>query len=258
MDATTGFFGQFLSGMRRAGVRKMKIGVGGTMTVDGGAGLLQALGYIFIDRNGNDIPGTTDFITPRHLSEIYRIIPTNRLAPMFDQMTDLSVARDEGEFEIEALTDVHVPVVNQEPEQLSSLSFAPQKGLREGDLSLLREGLTTLRDSIETLYPFMDFSDAGAGGGLAMTLKLCNARLVNGAEYILDQQLKGVDSDMITHVYTGEGCFDLQSMEGKVTGTVIERFAQRGVPVTVVCGRISLPPSFVMPPNVNLVLLQDL
>lgn len=259
MDGTSAYFGQFLKGMNQAGVNKMIIGVGGTMTVDGGAGLLEAMGYLFIDNHGDDVAESDSFITPRDLSRIYRIIPTNRLRPMFDQMK-FRVADEENKYEITALVDVKVPVTPYEEGEMSSLSFAPQKGVKEDEMEELEDGLSTLQESIENLYPypFLDLEDTGAGGGLAMGLKLCNATIVNGAEFLLDAQLSDVDTSKITHIYTGEGCFDLQSFQGKVTGTIIERFAKKGIPVTIICGRVDLPEGFHLPEHVEVKLLSEL
>lgn len=261
MEGCSNYLGRFIKGMAKAGTKEFIIGVGGTMTVDGGAGVLQELGYLFIDGHGDDLPQP---ITPSDLTNIYRVIPTNRLLPMFDQMDSSYVdIEDKPDAPIKALIDVSVPLIPREDDEMSSLSFAKQKGVKAADMDRLEENLCTLGSALDNLYFFLDLEDSnniGAGGGLAMALKTLKAELIPGAEYILDKQLEhhNVASEAVTHVYTGEGCLDEQSFHGKVTGTIVNRFAKAGIPVTIVCGRNNLPTTYPLPANVEIRLLSDI
>lgn len=261
MDGCTNSVGKFIRSFAKGGTEEIVIGVGGTMTIDGGAGVLQEMGYLFINRNGDKLPYP---ITPAYLSDIHRIIPPNQIPPGFYiQQCAFADAEEIPKPRIKALIDVCVPLIPRINGELSSLSFARQKGVTEDEIAQIEAGLRNLQKVLHDTFPNIDFVEAaniGAGGGLALALKLCNALLIPGGEYILEAQLEhyGKSNAKFTHVYTGEGCLDEQSFGGKVTGTIVERFATAGVPVTIVCGRNDLPAGYPLPANVDVLLLSSI
>lgn len=243
------YLGRMIDDLAQEGIEEITIGIGGTMTVDGGAGLLQALGFRFLDSRGDELPAP---ITPNDLGVIRKVIPA--VSPL----------------RIRALADVAVPLLPSNPEGMSALSFAPQKGITSAQLGSLEAGLRNFQDQMEALClaPYLHRElkrshigeSSGAGGGLAMGLRALGAEMIGGARYILDRQLKhnGVDINAVTHVYTGEGCLDMQSFCGKVTGTIAELFArERQIPVTIICGRVDLLTDYHLSAGVAQALVSD-
>lgn len=226
--------GEFVGAMLEQGYRKVCVAVGGTATVDGGAGMLQALGYRFFDRRGKLMPVP---LLPGKLGEIGRI-----------------EAPEEGAAKgrLMALVDVDVPLVpggvgsDSEGasgggegggagggEEMSSLSFARQKGVEECGMGRLAEGLRRYA----SVVPKADLSapGQGAGGGIGFALgAVLGAEVRMGASSLIDMaHLFDEPYDLIV---TGEGSFDSQSLEGKLTGTLIARARQDGTPVLLVAG----------------------
>lgn len=233
--------GALIANLAREEVNNFYVGVGGTMTTDGGAGFLQATGFRFIDRNNSIIRSP---ISPSLLPSIQKILPPDSSSGILP-----------GEISIKALIDVNVPLlpslsrgeqpgaVNQPDEGLSVLSFAPQKGVAQSDMPRLVHALRNFADCLESMNPAIDFSTyGGAGGGLSLALKIIGAECLPGARQLWDDWIhtRHIRPDDITHIITGEGCFDSQSFGGKVTGTIIDFAKQHNIPSTVVCGRCEL------------------
>lgn len=232
LDASSYPLGRLVSQLIDGGMKEIFIGVGGTMTTDGGSGFLQGLGFRFYDREGR----LCTHMTPRRLSGISRIEPTTLPA----------------DIHITGLVDVDVPLVAAPP-ALSALSFAIQKGVRESELPMLAEALSHWGKVTSPLSRTGHFHGAGGGLGFALSL-LDNTRLLAGAETLLGNQIETLHPDRI---YTGEGCFDRQSFGGKVTGTIIRKAMALGIPVTIVCGRCTLSHAEI-PEGSEVILLRDL
>lgn len=226
--ADTFQLGRLVDSFLREGVRKIYLGIGGTMTVDGGVGLLCGLGFKFFTGSGRPLFP----IPPARLGEIGRVIPPDR---DFSPLT--------------ALSDVDVPLVAPSG-LLSSLSFAAQKGVKPNEIPLLGAALAKYQQVTSHLSSTPHYNGAGGGLGYAVSL-LPGAELTSGAEFLLGDTISRLRPDRI---FTGEGCFDEQSLGGKVTGTIISQAAELNIPVTVVCGRCTLRQ---LPPNVSVILLKD-
>jgi glycerate kinase len=113
-------------------------------------------------------------------------------------------------------------------------AFGPQKGASPADV----EGLERRLAAMEELEPYADVPGSGAAGGLGAALAALGARLVPGAELVLDtvrfdERINGADL-----VVTGEGVVDESSAEGKVTGAVVARCRAAGVRCVVFGGRV--------------------
>ncbi len=237
--------GLVLRKLANQGIRKIYVGVGGTMTTDGGGGFLQALGWSFYDIEGNPID---NMINPRLLPEIGTAVP-----PDVNVLSGISVI---------GLMDVDVPLLPSDVsnESMSALSFAPQKGVGSGEIGFLRQALSNYQEVILKGIgkPESPWHYCGAGGGLGFALQVAGSTAEPGAAALWKSSLKSqnIIAEMISHIYTGEGCFDLQSLQGKVTGTIIEYGTRLSIPVTVVCGRCDLPADL-LPEGVDVVLLSD-
>ena len=202
-----------------SGAHRIVIGIGGSATNDGGAGMARALGYRFLDRDGRDLPegGAA-------LARLARI----------DGQTDPRLVRPS----IEVACDVRNPLLG--PEGASAI-YGPQKGATPEIVRELDAALARYADVVEGFVgrPIRDVPGAGAAGGLGAGLvAFLDARLLSGAELVLRavrfaERLVGADL-----VVTGEGRIDRQSAYGKLTGAVTAAARHAGVPVLAVAGRL--------------------
>lgn len=234
-QATSYPLGQFIKRMLDRGMREIIIGLGGSATVDGGAGLLQALGARFFDVTGREIPVP---MTPENLGAV--------------ASGDLSkVDVDRLKQAVTILADVDLPLLPETSGEMSSLSFAPQKGVKPHEIETLHDVLagysSALLAAITATHHRHDkpTDDAGshfegAAGGLGFALhRILGCKAHAGAEYLL----KAINPFALLPdlVITGEGAFDSQSLTGKVTGTIIAEYTSRNIPVIVVAGRSEMP-----------------
>jgi len=203
-----------------AGAKTILIGAGGSAVVDGGRGMLEALGARFLDERGLALPaGQSALVALRRidLADLDPRLWATRLVVLCD------VAN--------ALLGVEgaIPI------------YGPQKGLGEQGLEQAEAALANLAHCIRALRD-VDISAlprAGAAGGIAGGLHgLLGADLVDGADYFLDATdfdgaLAGAD-----YVVTGEGALDDQTMFGKAIFAVGRRARAFDVPVFALSGSV--------------------
>ena len=200
------------------GCRELLIGIGGSATNDGGAGMASALGYRFLDSHGAEIEpqgGSLGLIR-----QIDRSAADPRIA-----MTRISVA-----------CDVTNPLLG--PEGASAI-YGPQKGADPAMVERLEAGLVNFNRRLvaDLASDVANVPGAGAAGGLgAGLMAFCGAQLKSGIEAILDivrfdEQISGADL-----ILTGEGAIDGSTTYGKVPVGIARR--ARGVPVIAVVGNI--------------------
>jgi len=204
------------------GVKKIIIGMGGSATVDGGCGILRALGTRFLDARGEELKQL-----PQNLKDLYSIDQSG-LEPGISKC------------EIIVLCDVDNALLG---EQGSAKVFGPQKGASHEMVQQLEECLAkfsiitfhqTSRDMSEMKY---GGTDGGAAAGLSTLL---NAKLVNGIDYFLE--LTGFEkalkkSDILI---TAEGSIDEQTLQGKGPFGVARRAKDKGIPVIGLAGKVPL------------------
>ena len=217
---TTYGVGQLIRHAVEGGCTKVIIGLGGSCTNDGGAGMAAALGVRFWDENH------CEFIpTGGTLNRIAKIDDSERL-PFLDRCT------------IVAACDVDNPLCGING---ASYVFAPQKGADAAMVESLDMNLKHLADIIQRDLG-MDLRNvpgAGAAGGLgAGVIAFAKAQLKSGIDIVLDTVkfeaiLTGAD-----FVLTGEGKIDGQSLRGKVVVGVARRAKTQDVPVIAVVGDI--------------------
>ncbi len=200
---------------------RVVVGIGGSATVDGGAGMAQALGWRLLDQEGRAIPRGG-----RGLLRLHRVEPAD--APV--SLPPVTVLRD-----------VHNPLLG--PQGAASV-YGPQKGASPEDVERLEEGLARLADCWQRDLgrDVRDRPGAGAAGGLGAGLAaFLEAELVDGAAWVLDAV--GFDQALARAdlVVTGEGAFDAQSGMGKITGAVLDRARAAGVPALLVAGTVEGP-----------------
>lgn len=221
---TTYGTGELIKDALNRGCRRFVIGLGGSATNDAGLGMLQALGFRFRDRYGNEL-GKAQPMCGQQLSEIAFI----------DSSTALPALR---EARFTAACDVCNPFFGPEG---AACVFAPQKGADPEMVAALDKGLQHLAQVIRqtTGRDIATLPGAGAAGGMGGTLSaLLNAELKPGIDLLLDltdfdKLIEGADL-----IITGEGKSDRQTMMGKVPSGILKRARRQGIPVILVSGSI--------------------
>ncbi|MCC9089920.1 MULTISPECIES: glycerate kinase [Bacillus] len=203
------------------GANHVIIGLGGSATNDGGAGMMQGLGAAFLDKTGQDLmPGGGSL---------------NQLATI-----DLSGLDPRLQFvRLEAACDVDNPLTG---ERGASAVFGPQKGADEEMVQVLDKNLAHFAQVAEKEFnvSIADAAGAGAAGGLgASLLGFLQADLQTGIDIVL----KAVHfNDVIEEadlVITGEGRIDRQTIYGKTPIGVAKAAKQYGLPVIGIAGSLS-------------------
>jgi glycerate kinase len=200
--------------------RHLFIGLGGSATVDGGAGILYALGIRFLDKQGHELPPS-----PAGLTNLDSI-DTKDLDPRLAG-TKLTV-----------LCDVDNKLLGP---QGTAAVFGPQKGATPDTVNVLEASLQHLT-AITRRQLGIDLSaipSGGAAGGVAAGLNaFLDASLVNGSDYFLT--ITGFDAalDRSHLVITGEGSIDEQTLQGKAPFGVASRAKKKGLPVIGLAGRL--------------------
>lgn len=234
--ASTYGVGQLVRDALDHGARRILVGLGGSATSDGGAGMAEALGARILDASGAPVPRGLGGLASAAAIDVSRLDP--RLADV----------------EVTALTDVTNPLCG--PTGAVAV-YGPQKGLDPARLAeydgwmagYARLLAGTLGEDVAAL------PGAGAAGGLGAGLvAFCGARVRPGIEAVLDaigfdRMLEGVDL-----VITGEGRMDAQSAFGKAPVGVARRARRRGVPVVAVVGGRDVDLGSVYDEGVDLVL----
>ena len=237
LAATTYGVGELMLRAVRTGAKTLYIGLGGSATNDGGAGMLQALGARLVDGCGCNIaPG---------LAGLERVASVD-LAPALRALNGARVV---------VLSDVENPLVGRRG---ALAVFGGQKGLPTGDVEALgrhdgwmvgygrlldtaiakarAQGLLRVPEGARTFGSVLGVPGAGAAGGLGAALLALGAELRSGVETVLD--LIGFDEHVrdVDLVITGEGNMDEQSAAGKAPVGVARRAKRYGKPVVAVVG----------------------
>ena len=212
LASTRGVGMQIADAITRHRVKSIILGLGGSATNDGGAGMAAALGVRFLDESGR-------LIDP---------VPAN-----FGSIRTVDAGRCLVLPEITAACDVDNPLLG---ERGATAVFSPQKGSTEATRPVLESALAHLArisgGDGAALRP-----GAGAAGGLGFgLLHFGNARLVSGFELIagltnLEARVRAADL-----VITGEGSIDHQSLSGKGPVALARMAARHSIPVTGFCG----------------------
>jgi glycerate kinase len=203
---------QIAHAVREHNVARVILGIGGSATNDGGAGMAAALGIAFVTEAGTAIEPT-----PERLAQVIRLDHSKRIRLP----------------EIIAACDVDNPLLG--PSGATAV-FSEQKGSTPESRPRLEsalERLVSLSGGRETATT----PGAGAAGGLGFgLLQFAGAKLTSGFDLLadlLDLKSRIAAAD---HVFTGEGALDYQSLAGKGPVGLARMAAELGVPVTGLCG----------------------
>lgn len=220
MQASSYGTGELINAALDKGVTKIIIAMGGSATVDGGCGILKALGIEFFDKDGTPLRAIPD--------ELLKMTRIN------DSGLDVRI-RDT---EIVILCDVNNKLLG--PEGAAAV-FGPQKGTSPSDVRLLDNFLVNFA-AVSKARLGTDMTairhGGAAGGATAGLYTWLNAKLVNGIEHFLsltgfDQALKNADM-----VITGEGSIDIQTLQGKGPYGVAVEAKGKSIKVIGLAGKI--------------------
>lgn len=224
LTATTRGVGELILAALGHGARRIVLGVGGSASTDGGAGLLQALGARLADDTGTELPPGGAALA--------------RLAAL-----DLSGLADLAGVGFELASDVDNPLLG--PSGAAAV-YGPQKGASPPDVAVLEAGLSRWADVAEAAVPrapARETAGAGAAGGLGFAaLLFLGAVMRPGIELLLELASFRTRLDGAGLVITGEGSLDEQTLRGKTPVGVARAVAARdpGLPVIAVAGRRTL------------------
>ena len=214
--------GQLMKAALGAGAKRLIIGMGGSATVDGGAGCLQALGVHLFDAYGNEVKRGGG-----NLNEIF-VIDAQGLDPRWQDV------------EILIASDVDNPTLG---EQGAAAVFGPQKGANAQQVQKLEANLTHFFTLVKDQLgkDVMTLKGGGAAGAFSAGLTaFLNARIESGIDLILEYS--GF-ADALTEadlVITGEGQMDGQTIHGKGPVGVARLAQQHGVPTIAIVGGLDV------------------
>ncbi|OHB58840.1 MAG: hypothetical protein A2Y07_03445 [Planctomycetes bacterium GWF2_50_10] len=220
MLTTTYGTGQLILEALKRKPEQILLAVGGSATVDGGIGAAMAMGWQFLNKSGKSIK-----LGAEELGQINHIVePRENFKPGICKV----------------LCDVTSPLTG--PLGAAHV-FGPQKGADAAMVEVLDRNLRHVAELVkqELGIEIDTIAGAGAAGGLAAgAIAFFNAKLVGGIETIaemvkLTERCTGAD-----WVITGEGCFDCQSLRGKVVSGVIQCGLQANARIGVIAGNVNL------------------
>lgn len=215
---TTFGLGEMIRKLAQDGIAEILIGMGGSSTCDGGAGMANALGWRFYDEKGERL--TEGGGALRNLVRIER---------EEDSLKGV---------QIQVACDVNTPLLGPKG---AARFFAPQKGAKPVDVEMLQAGIVHLAEIVQrdlgidiSKIPF----GGAAGGASAGAVAFLGATLCSGGDLCLkllkfDQLAKKVDL-----IITGEGCLDEQTLFGKGPLSVLNHGKKHSIPVIAVVGHL--------------------
>lgn len=219
MNASTVGVGELLLAALDAGARRVVVGLGGSATNDGGAGLLHALGAT-ADRPLDHGPDALDGVTS----------------------VDLSAARAR-------FNDVHLVIASDVTTTLlgmfgASKTFGPQKGLTDEQImrvdAILDRFVDAACGSVPSQRAIADAAGSGAAGGLGFALLALDGTVRSGIELVADAVNLSQAAEQADLVVTGEGRYDFSSRSGKVVYGVAQVAAEAARPCIVLAGDVDV------------------
>ena len=222
LHTTTHGVGQLIRDAMDQGCRNFIIGIGGSGTNDGGAGMAQALGVRFLDHRQNEI---TEYMTGARLGRIDSM-----------DMSQLDSRIAESHFVVAC--DVQNPLLGPTG---ATRTYGPQKGADAEALEILENNMTHIFTRIEKLVgkTIRNIPGSGAAGGIGASLiAFADATLQSGVEIVLHYSRfveRAAGADLII---TGEGRIDGQTVYGKTVAGVAAAARNLHIPVIALAGDI--------------------
>lgn len=218
LKTTTYGTGQLIKEAAKYRPERILVAVGGSATVDAGVGAAMALGWEFLDSNGRDVGVGGE---------------------QLDRIKTIGKPQNSIEIPIDVLCDVTNPIYGKLG---AAVVFGPQKGADADAVQLLDSGMQHIcRIVKENFSKDININGSGAAGGLSGGLfAFTDANLGSGISIIgkyvgLDEKISKAD-----YIITGEGCFDSQSLNGKVVSGVACIASKYRKPVYVLAGGVKI------------------
>lgn len=218
---TTYGVGEVIKDAISKGCRHFIVGIGGSATNDGGIGMLQALGYGFLDKEGKQVPFGA------------------RGLELLEEITDDQVLPELAKCEFRVACDVTNILCG---ENGCSAVFGPQKGASPSMILQMDEWLDNYARLAEKKYAKADAEQAGTGaaGGLGFAfLSFTNAVLESGIKIVLEETSLEKYMENADIVITGEGRLDGQTAMGKAPVGVARLAKKHDIPVIAFAGSIT-------------------
>lgn len=218
METSTFGTGELIWDALKKGCTRFVVGIGGSATNDAGTGMLQALGYRFLDKYGNPLGQGGKILEKIESIDCLQRHPLLKNAHFI------------------VACDVHNPFYGPEG---AAFVYARQKGADDAMIIELDKGLQSFANVIqrETGKDISLIPGSGAAGGLGGgMMAFLNAELKSGADLLLEYcrfEEKIADADLII---TGEGSIDRQSLMGKIPGKILQTAQKHHIPVIAVSG----------------------
>ncbi|MCD7035991.1 glycerate kinase [Metabacillus sp. GX 13764] len=221
MEATAFGLGELIHEVIEKGCTEIIVGLGGSATNDAGIGMLQALGYRFLDDNGEDVRfGGKELI---RISEI----------------DDSGVSERLKDIKFRVACDVTNPLYGM---QGAAHVFAPQKGADPEMVLELDKGLEHFAQAVlsQLQINLQEIRGAGAAGGLGAAFAgFLDAELESGISLILEQTKLKEKLLKTELVITGEGKLDGQTSMGKAPAGIAQLAKEKNIPVIALAGDVS-------------------
>ena len=219
--ATTYGVGEVIRDAMERQCRRFLVGIGGSATNDGGIGMLQALGFEFLDRAGNPVSRGA-----RGLKDLAEIRTENALPELRDCTFRVAC-------------DVTNPLCGAEG---SSAVYGPQKGAAADTIEQMDRWLRAYAELTARVFPHAspDFPGAGAAGGMGFAFRsYLGADLAPGAGIVLEET--GFERELASAdlVITGEGRLDGQTAMGKAPIGAARLAKRHGIPVFAFAGSVT-------------------
>lgn len=221
--ATTQGVGELILAALDAGASRIILGLGGSATNDGGAGMASVLGYRLLDRDGRPLTGGG-----MALARLARIDASNSDWRL-EQSTFI------------AACDVTNPLIGPDG---AAMVYGPQKGGSSATLTMLDNALAHFAEVIrrDLGVDMVNVPGAGAAGGMGGgVMAFLHGTLARGIEVVLDAVQYDNTLRSADLVVTGEGRLDDQTRRGKVITGILQRTAPLGIPVIAIAGSSSFP-----------------
>ncbi len=220
LKATTFGTGELIKDALEKGCREFIIGIGGSATNDAGTGMLSALGYIFLDENGNELE------------------PNGENLINIKSFKDDKVMKEVSEAKFLIACDVDNPFYGTNG---AAHVYGKQKGATGDIIKILDDGMRNFSNVIEKIKKtdISNISGSGAAGGLGGAFTaFFNSELKPGIDIITEKIELENKINSSDYVITGEGRIDFQSAMGKTPSGVAKLAKKYGIPVIAIGGSV--------------------
>ena len=220
LKATTFGTGELIKDALEKGCREFIIGIGGSATNDAGTGMLSALGYIFLDENGNELE------------------PNGENLINIKSFKDDKVMKEVSEAKFLIACDVDNPFYGING---AAHVYGKQKGATGDIIKILDDGMRNFSNVIEKIKKtdISNISGSGAAGGLGGAFTaFFNSELKPGIDIITEKIELENKINSSDYVITGEGRIDFQSAMGKTPSGVAKLAKKYGIPVIAIGGSV--------------------